>query len=122
MSTKYIQCSSIITKHREWDAVKSETIEEKEDNQTKQQGPPSMLIRRFCNHCHKQLIRHQVKDSFNNLNFMPANTFLPLDSSQHIKITNNKGKGLIASTYTTLSTHAFLDTSVNSSISYSALQ
>ena len=54
-----IQLSSI--KHREWDGLISETIEEKEDNQTKQQGLPSMLIRRFHNHCLKQLMRHQVK-------------------------------------------------------------
>ena len=46
----------------------SETKEEKEDNQTKQQGLPSMLIRHFDNQCLKQLMRHQVKHSFNNLN------------------------------------------------------
>ena len=31
-----VQCSSIITKLREWGGVISETIEEKEDNQTEQ--------------------------------------------------------------------------------------
>ena len=64
-----------MTKHREWVGVKSETIEEKEDNQTKQQGPPSMLIRRFHNHGLKQVMRYQVKNSFNNLNaslYFPA--------------------------------------------------
>ena len=30
-----VKCSSIITKHREWGGVIAETIEEKEENQTK---------------------------------------------------------------------------------------
>ena len=40
-----IKCSSIITKHRNRDGVINETIEEKEDNQTKQQGQCSMLVK-----------------------------------------------------------------------------
>ena len=47
--------------------VVGETIKEKGGNQTKQQGPPSMLIRRSHNHGLLQLVRHQVKNSLYNL-------------------------------------------------------
>ena len=116
-----VRWSSIITKHREWGEVVGETIKEKGDNQTKQQGPPSMLIRRSHNHCLLQLVRHQVKNSLNNLF---ASLYFPAIGHivTNIKITNNKGKGFIPYPHTTLSTHAFLDTSVNFSLSYSALQ
>ena len=39
-----VQCSSIITKHKESGGVVGETIEKKRDNQTKQQSPHWMLI------------------------------------------------------------------------------
>ena len=55
---------SIITKYKEWGVVVGE-----------QQGPPSMLIRRFHNHCLIQLVRHLVKNLFNNVSaslYFPA--------------------------------------------------
>ena len=97
------------------------------DNQTKQQGPPSMLIRRFHNHYLIQLVRHQVKKLFNNLNaslYFPAigHTVAADTVTGYQNHQQQRQRLDTLYTHTTLSIHVFLYNSVNSSLSCSALQ
>ena len=85
-----------------------------------------MLIRRSHNHCLLQFVRHQVKNLFNNLfaslYFLAIGHILKADRISNSPTTKAKTLYPTHTTHTTLSTHAFLDTSVNSSLLYPALQ
>ena len=82
------------------------------------QGLPSRLVRHLIIHCLKQLRRHQVKNSFNNLCFPAVGHIMTV----YKKIITNKGRGLIPYKRTTVSTHAFFYISVKSSLFYLVLQ